>query len=158
MATAVAARGWVPHFRDRGPIASDPFVPAFWDERRTNPELAKALSLVQRYASEARDLLELDSHQAPLRTDEVERRFRDFLARGVRKLSIDSAWELANQLKSELLFLGDVSYVWTQLEYEVQRDKKPNKWHRWSDHLAPSKLEALIQARDSGPVRPANPS
>src|SRR4029077_4495487 len=78
--------------------------------------------------------------------------FRDFLAGGVRKLSIDSAWELANQLKSELLFLGDVSYVWTQLEYEVQRDKKPNKWHRWSDHLAPSKLEALIQARDSGPV------
>jgi hypothetical protein len=34
-----------------------------------------------------------------------------------------------NQLKRELLFLGDVSYVWTQLEYEAQRDKKPNKWH-----------------------------
>ncbi len=34
----------------------------------------------------------------------------------VRKLSIDSAWELANQLKRELLLLGDVSYVWTQLE------------------------------------------
>lgn len=152
METTFAARGWGSRFRDRGPIASDPFVPAFWDKRRTNPELAKALSLVQRYVTEARDLLELDPDQAPLRTDEVERRFRDFLTRGVRKLSIDSAWELANQLKSELLFLGDVSYVWTELEYEVQRDKKPNKWHRWSDHFAPSKLEALIQARDIGLV------
>jgi hypothetical protein len=152
METTFAARGWVPRFRDRDPIVSDPFVPAFWDKRRTSPELAKALSLVQRYVSEARDLLELAPVQTPLRTDEVDRRFRDFLTRGVRKLSIDSAWELANQLKSELLFLGDVSYVWTQLEYEVQRDKKPHKWHRWSDHFAPSKLEALIQARDNGPV------
>ena len=152
MESIAAARGWVPRFRERGPTVSDPFVPAFWDQRRTSPELAKALSLVQRYASEARDLLELDSEQAPLRTDEVERRFRDFLNEGVGKLSIDSAWELANQLKSELLFLGDVSYVWTQLEYEAQRDKKPNKWHRWSDHLTPGKLEALIQARDSRPI------
>lgn len=32
------------------------------------------------------------------------------------KLSIDSARELANELKSELLLLGD-PYVWAQLEY-----------------------------------------
>ena len=152
METIVAARGWLPRFRDPSPIVSDPFLATFLNKRRPSPELAKALSLVQSYVSEVRELLELDSDQAPLRTEKVERRFRDFLTQGVKKLSIDSAWELANQLRSELLFLGDVSYVWTQLEYEVQRDKKPNKWHRWSDHFAPSKLEALIQVRDNGAV------
>jgi hypothetical protein len=91
--------------------------------------LAKALSLVQGYVTEARNLLDLPDEQAPLRTAEVRERFRDLLTRDVKRLSIDSAWELANQLKRELLFLGDVSYVWTQLEYEAQRDKKPNKWH-----------------------------
>jgi hypothetical protein len=27
------------------------------------------------------------------------------------------------------------------------RDKKPNKWHRWSDYFAPKKLRTLIAAR-----------
>ena len=48
--------------------------------------------------------------------------------------------------------LGDVSYVWAQLEYEAERDKKPNKWHRWSDHYSPAKLRALIAARSNGTV------
>jgi hypothetical protein len=151
MATTVAAKGWILR-RSRVAIVRDPFVPAFWDYRRTNPELAKALSLVQGYVTEARNLLDLPDEQAPLRTAEVRERFRDLLTRDVKRLSIDSAWELANQLKRELLFLGDVSYVWTQLEYEAQRDKKPNKWHGWSEHLAPSKLQSLIQAQSSGQI------
>jgi hypothetical protein len=32
------------------------------------------------------------------------------------------------------------------------RDKKPNKWHRWSDYFAPKKLRTLIAARMDGIV------
>src|SRR5262245_45555901 len=146
MATSVAARGWIPH-RRTSVSTTDPFVPSYWDRRPRNPELTKALSLIQEYVGEARNLLDLDDDQARLRTTEVRERLHDLLKRDVRKLSIDSAWELANQLKRELLVLGDVSYVWTQLEYEAQRNKKPNKWHRWSDHLPLKKLTDLLGAR-----------
>lgn len=151
MATTVAARGWIPH-RRTSIATADPLLPSYWDRRQRNPELAKALSHIQGYVSEARNLLDLDDAEAPLRTPDVRERLRDLLTRDVKKLSIDSAWELANQLKRELLLLGDVSYVWTQLEYEAQRDKKPNKWHGWSDHLAPAKLNALLDARTRGPI------
>ena len=151
MATSIAARGWIPHRRASVAI-TDPFVPSYWDRRQRNPELAKALSLIQGYVGEARNLLDLDDAEAPLRTADVRERLRDLLTRDVRKLSIDSAWELANQLKRELLLLGDVSYVWTQLEYEAQRDKKPNKWHGWSEHLPKKKLNDLLVARTKAPI------
>jgi hypothetical protein len=130
----------------------DPFLPAYWEPRRPNPELAKALAFVQRYVAEARVLLDLDNEAAPFRPTDVCRRLRELLTRDVGKLSIDSAWELANELKRELLVLGDVPYVWTQLEYEAERDKKPHKWHRWSDHFSAKKLRALLAARDNGSI------
>jgi hypothetical protein len=151
MATSIAAREWIPHRRSSVAI-TDPFVPSYWDRRQRNPELAKALSLIQGYVGEARNLLDLDDAEAQLRTADVRERLRDLLTRDVSKLSIDSAWELANQLKRELLFLGDVSYVWTQLEYEALRDKKPDKWHRWSDHLPTKKLNTLLDARTRGSI------
>jgi hypothetical protein len=130
----------------------DPLVPGFWERRRQSPELAKALAFVRRYVAEARNLLDLDDEFAPLRTPELRARVEDLLNRSVARLSIDSAWELANELKRELLFLGDVSYVWAQLEYEAERDSKPHKWHRWSEHFATKKLTALITARDRANV------
>jgi hypothetical protein len=153
MTEAVGAlRSWVPG-RQRGVTRPlDPFAPHYWERRRPNPELAKALAYVQRYVAEARTLLDLEDDRAPLRTPDVRQRLRDLLHRDVDKLSIDSAWELANELKRQLLVLGDVSYVWAQLEYEAERDKKPNKWHRWSDHFAPAKLRALLAARSNGTV------
>jgi hypothetical protein len=147
-ATVVAAKGWIPRRGKRVAAPGDPFVPSFWESRRKNPELAKALAVVQRYVGEARNLLDLDDEQAPLRTAEVRERLRDLLTRDVERVSIDSAWELANQLKRELLLLADVPYVWAQLEYEAQRDKRADKWHRWSDHFSSRKLHALINARD----------
>jgi hypothetical protein len=152
MATTVAVNGWMP--RRRKGVATVFGAPgrAFSDYRRRNPELTKALGHVQTYMAEGRNLLDLDDQEAPLRTVGVRQRSDDLLTRDLNSLSIDSAWDLANELKQELLFLGDVSYVWTQLEYEAQRDKKPNMWHRWSDHLEPSKLEAFLAARSNGPV------
>lgn len=82
----------------------------------------------------------------------MRQRLCELLGRDVDKLSIDSAWELANELKRELLVLGDVPYVWAQPEYEAERDKNPNKWHRWSEHFAPAKLRALIAARHKGSI------
>src|ERR1044072_9218599 len=151
MATSVAARGWISP-RRASLVITDPFVPSYWARPPRNPELAKALSLIQGYVGEARNLLDLDDAEAPLRTAEVRERLPDLLTRDVRKLSIDSAWELPNQLKRKLLLLGDVSYVWTQLEYEAQRDKKPNKWHGWSEHLPKKKLNDLLGARTKDPI------
>jgi hypothetical protein len=153
MTEAVAAiRSWVPGRHKGAMRPTDPFAPDYWEPRRQNPELAKALAFVQRYVAEARNLLDLADERAPLRTADVRERLRELLRRDVDKLSIDSAWELANELKRELVVLGDVPYVWAQLEYEAERDKKPNKWHRWSDHFAPAKLRALIAARSSGTI------
>jgi hypothetical protein len=125
----------------------------YWQwRRRQNPEFSKAVAYVQKYVAEARDLLDLDAEQAPLRTANGRERLQELTRRDVRKLSIDAAWELANGLKRQLLLVGDTSYVWAQLEYEAARDKKPNKWHRWSDYFPPQKLRALIAARTNGLV------
>ena len=67
MATSLAARGWIPH-RHTAAAITDPFVPSYWDRRQRNPELAKALSLIQAYVGEARNLLDLSDAEAPLRT------------------------------------------------------------------------------------------
>jgi hypothetical protein len=60
--------------------------------------------------------------------------------------------------RRELLLAGDASYVWAQLEYEAARNKKTNKWHRWSDYFAPQKLRTLIAARAEGSITAAAPS
>jgi hypothetical protein len=149
---AIALRSWIPGRRSAVTRARDPFAPGYWERRRQNPELAKALAFIQRYVAEARSLLDLDDDDAPFRSTDGRQRLRELLSRDVDELSIDSAWELANELKRELLVLGDVPYVWAQLEYEAERDKKPNKWHRWSDHFAATKLRALLAARNNGSI------
>src|SRR3954469_6817742 len=155
MAASVAARSWLTRWSQPATVVGDPFVPGYWDRRGKNPELAKALAIVQSYVAEARNLLDIDDAHAPLRTADVRQRLRDLLGCDVQRLSIDSAWELANEVKRELLVLGDSAYVWTQLEYEAQREKKREKWHRWSDHFAVEKLQSLIDARSNGTVERA---
>lgn len=105
--------------------------------------------------AEANSLLELTPADAPLRTEAACKRVRELVDRAAETHSIDAAWELANRLKRELLLIGDASYVWAQLEYEVERDKKPGRWHRWSDHFAPYKLQKLIVARSRGKIDPS---
>lgn len=150
--TALDARPW--SRRPRGDYARlrKWLARPFHEYHRRNPELAKARAFVQQYVAEARDLLDLDDGQALLRTSDVRERVLHHLSRDVNRLSIDSAWDLANELKRQLLVLGDVPYVWAQLEYEAERDKKPNKWHPWSEHYSAKKLRALIAARDHGSV------
>lgn len=149
---AIDARHLIPRRRSAAVRPPDPFDPRYWDRRRQDPELSKALAYVQRYVAEARNLLDLTDEQAPLRPADIRTRLHALLSRDVAKLTIDAAWELANELKRELLVLGDVPYVWAQLDYEAERDKKANKWHGWSDHFAASKLRSLIAARDEGRV------
>ena len=150
---AVDIKSWLVGGRSHSTQPADPLVPGYWERRRgQNPELAKALAFVQRYVSEARAMLDLDEEEAPLRTREAREHLRDLLNRDVEKLSIDSAWELANELKRHLLVLGDIPYVWAQLEYEAERDKKRGKWHRWSEHLPASKLRGLMAAREQGTI------
>jgi hypothetical protein len=131
-------------------------VPGYRWRRSDRPELRKALSYVQGRVAEARSLLDIDvpAAQAPLRTSEACERVRELIDRGAAAHSIDSAWELANQLKREVLLIGDTSYVWAQLDYELERDKKPSRWHRWSDHFPRTKLQKLIAARRKGVVDP----
>jgi hypothetical protein len=151
MEHAAVVTSWIPGRRSADRVA-DPFVPSYWEPRGKSPELAKALSYVQAYVAEARNLLDLDDEQAPLRTADSRQRLRELITRDVGSLSIDAAWQLANQLKRELLVLADAQYVWAQLEYEAHRDAKDGKWHRWSDHFPPEKLKTLIDARRLGAV------
>jgi hypothetical protein len=53
----------------------------------------------------------IDDEHAPLRTPEVRQRVDALLTSKPRSISIDSVSELANQLKRQLLVLGDSSYV-----------------------------------------------
>jgi hypothetical protein len=150
---AVAVRTWFPGRRRVAVRPRSSVVRRYWNwRRRQNPELTKAVAYVQKYVAEARDLLDLDAERAPLQTANVRERLTELTRRDVRKLSIDAAWELANELKRQLLLVGDTSYVWAQLEYEAARDKKPNKWHGWSDYFPPQKLRGLIAARMNGLV------
>lgn len=116
------------------------------------PELAKALTRVQTHVAEASALLELDDEKAPLRTAQSTDRLRHLLSRDVDSLSVDAAWELANALKRELLLLGDRHYVWTQLDYEAEREKKPGHWHSWSDHFNRQRLNELLDVGKNGSV------
>lgn len=151
--TAVAVRSWFHGRRRDVARPRNRFIRGYWERRRRrNPELAKALAYVQKYVAEAQDLLDLDGELTPLQTATMRERVHELIRPDVDKLSIDSAWELANELKRALLLVGDASYVWAQLEYEAARDKKPNKWHRWSDYFAPQKLRALVAARQNGSV------
>jgi hypothetical protein len=151
--TAVAVRSWFPGRRREVARPCDGFVRAYLKRRRRkNPEFAKAVAYVQKYVAQARDLLDNDAEPTPVQTANTRKRLEELTRRDVKKLSIDAAWELANELKRELLLVGDTSYVWTQLEYEAARDKKPNKWHRWSDYFAAQKLRILIAARTDGVV------
>jgi hypothetical protein len=150
---AFAVRSWFPGRRREAARPRNSFARRYLEwRRRQNPEFSKAVAYVQKYVAEARDLLDLDAEQAPLRTANGRERLQELTRRDVRKISIDAAWELANQLKRQLLLVGDTSYVWAQLEYEAARDKKPNKWHRWSDYFSPQKLRTLIAARTNGLV------
>lgn len=152
--TAVAVRSW--SAGRRGLVARPRIGRANLERRRRqNPEFAKAVAYVRKYVAQAQDLLDLDTELRPLQTANGRARLEELIRRDVKKLSIDAAWELANELKRELLLVGDASYVWAQLEYEAARDKKPNKWHRWSEYFAPQKLRALIAARTDGNVSEA---
>ncbi len=152
--TAVAVRSWSTGRRDA--VEQLHHVRSYFERRRRqNPEFAKAVAYVQKYLAQARDLLDLDPELTPLRTAHARERLEELIRRDVTKLSIDAAWELANELKRELLLVGDSSYVWAQLEYEAARDRKPNKWHRWSDYFARQKLRTLIAARTEGSVAAA---
>src|SRR5262249_59990900 len=103
-----AVVAWTPARRGGVAPVSRPPGRAFSNYRRGNPELTKALGHVQAYMAEGRNLLDLDDQDAPLRTVGVRQRSEDLLTRDLSSLSIDSAWDLANELKQELLFLGDL--------------------------------------------------
>lgn len=126
---------------------ANPLAIAHWQRPDADPELAKALGKIQSHVAEAAALLDLPEESAPLRTPQAKERLRELLAGEVDDLTIDSAWELANTLKRELLLLGDSRYVWSKLEYEAQRDAQRGRWHRWSDHFNPAVLSDLLARR-----------
>ena len=131
----------------------DPLAPGHWERAGGGePELAKALTRVQTHVAEARALLELADDEAPLRKPQSKDRLCGLLSRDVDSISVDAAWELANALKRELLLLGDRHYVWARLEYEAEREKKPGRWHAWSDHFSRQRLDELLEIGKNGGV------
>lgn len=118
-------------------------APARWDRKIRSPELRKAFGSIQAAAAEARRLLTLPEEDAPLRTEEVIRMLRDFLAQRPEKLEIEPAWNLAASLEALLPMLGDYSYVQSLLEMEAVRahSEAPQSWSSYFE------LEQLEQLR-----------
>jgi hypothetical protein len=124
-----------------------------WRRNVRNPELKKALGYVRSVVGEVRRLLALPDELA-LRTPEIEARLRDTLDQPVRALTIDSAWELYNELKTLLPYLSNADYVAALLDEEAERTKDPMRWHPWSQHYSMEDLQYLRDHYRAGTMDP----
>jgi hypothetical protein len=145
---------WPPGRRDTapGPPATlDELLAARWWRRDVrSPELKKALGYVRATVGEIRRLLALPPDESPLCTPEIKERLRETLDQPVQELNVDSAWELYNDLKAMLPFLGNVDYVESLLAEEAQRTKDASRWHPWTQHFSEKELQYLLSNAERG--------
>ena len=133
-----------------GPVAERPLslaqlvAPERWlPTDDADPELRKALGVIQTHLSETRRLLALPADGTAPR-DAAVRELRSLVQTEPARLAIDSAWELAGALKRLNLRLGDDAYIGSRLEYEQSRAGASGQWHGWNAHFDPAELTALV--------------
>jgi hypothetical protein len=108
-----------------------------------DPELRKALAVIQTHLSETRRLLASPRAGATGRNAAV-RELSSVAQEGPSSLAIDGAWELAGALKRLNLRLGDEAFVASRLEFELGRARV--HWHGWNAHFDPAELRELLDA------------
>jgi hypothetical protein len=111
--------------------------------RWTNAEHAKALGFVQQAVTDARYFLGVVAKEAPGQLEAFQRELRAMLA--PKCTTIDTAWDLYNGLRQQIVRMADAHYVLMLLEHEKIRNGAEGKWHRWDDHFAEKSLDALIR-------------
>jgi hypothetical protein len=141
--------------RRRAPLApvperfdlADLLAPARWaPQRRVDPELRKALGVIQTRLSETRRLLALSKADATTRSTAAVAELRSLIRRDPATLDIDGAWELAGALKRLNVRLADREFLTSRLEYERQRATATGQWHGWNTHFEAQELLDLVTA------------
>ncbi len=125
----------------------DLIAPARWVPRKhMDPELRKALGVIQTRLSETRRLLNLEASAAAQPDSPEQRELESIVKRGPSLLDIDGAWELAGAIKRLNLRLGDAEFLTSKLEYEQSRASDTGQWHGWNKHFSPEELTRLLTA------------
>jgi hypothetical protein len=133
------------------PVAARPLelaellAPGRWAAHgRVDPELRKALGVIQAHLSETRRLLAATKAAAPMRDAATIRELTSLVQRDASALEIDSAWDLAGALKRLNLRLADCEFINSRLEYEERR-ASARQWHGWNSHFDADELVALLK-------------
>jgi hypothetical protein len=126
-------------------------APGRWIPRQSaDPELRKVFGVIRAHLSETRRLLASSTGSFTLRNETTDRELTTVLSQEPGALVLDTAWELAANLKRLNLRLGDEFYVAAQLEYEQQRAAQAGKWHSWNTQFQRRELNNLVKAYASG--------
>jgi hypothetical protein len=130
---------------DEEPSLEQLLSPERWRPRGawTGAEHAKALGFVQQAVTETRYFLGVIAKTAPAQLDAIHNELRGLLA--PRCTTIDTAWDLYNGLKQQVVRMADAPYLLMLLEHEQRRNTTEGKWHRWDDHFGEKTLDALIR-------------
>jgi hypothetical protein len=121
-------------------------APTRWSTRRRDPGFRKAIGALQAQVAEARRLLRLPRDRTPRPSRAAIRELRSLLEIDPGTLTTSSAWELRDAIKRLNLRLGDVDFVWSQLQFEAARDHVESR-HKWSDYFSTQELSELLAAR-----------
>jgi hypothetical protein len=127
------------------PSLDDLLSPERWRARGwwTGAEHAKALGFVQQAVTDARHFLGVAAREAPMQLEAFQKELRGMLA--PKCTTIDSAWDLYNGLRQQIVRMADAHYLLMLLEHEQIRGTTEGKWHRWEDHFPEKSLDALIR-------------
>jgi hypothetical protein len=140
------------------PVLSELFAAGRWVPRgRVDPELRKALGVIQVRLSETRRLLAAEKAEDMLEHDPCGKELKSLLGPHPTELDIDAAWELAGAIKRLNVRFRNREFLTSRLEYERARATKEGQWHSWDKHFALGELDELLKSfKQRG--RPVHPS
>jgi hypothetical protein len=128
------------------PTISDLVAASRWlPSSRVDPELRKALGVIQVRLSETRRLLAAADDRAALEQGLCGQELLSLLRPDPAELDIDAAWELAGAIKRLNVQFRNHEYLVSRLDYERTRAKKAGQWHSWDKHFGMHELDELIK-------------
>lgn len=129
------------------PKLSDLFAANRWVPRgNIDPELRKALGVIQTRLSETRRLLATEKAEDLLEHDPCGQELVSLLGPDPSELDIDAAWELSGAIRRINVRFRNREFLASRLEYERRRSAKSGQWHSWDKHFGMQELEELIKA------------
>jgi hypothetical protein len=140
------------------PKLSDLYAANRWVPKgRIDPELRKALGVIQVRLSETRRLLAAESSDAVLDEDPCGLELKSLLGPDPSELDIDAAWELSGAIRRLNIRFRNREFLASRLEYERTRAKKAGHWHGWDKHFPLQELDELLKTFKQR-ARPIDPT